>query len=130
MKCALAFGLLALMSCGKVEQSDAIRLEGTPWTVTGELVLKNGAHMPHHEIEFIRIQRGSERNIAGYPFATVKTNDRGEFFFSSYVEGTYAIIAKFDPPCTAHTDLGPLDADVTRSVRLVFDKSKDCQIVL
>lgn len=130
MRCVLVIGLLAIASCTKFEESDAIPLEVTPWTVTGVLLSENGTHIQNHQIEFIRVQRDQEIGIVGYSFAAVKTNDRGEFFFSSYVKGTYAVIAKFDPPCTAHADLGLLDADATKSVKLVFDKSEDCRIVL
>ena len=130
MRNILALGLIVLTSCSEAPSDGSLSPESNPWIVDGELILKDGTPVPEHEVEFLRTQTDSNGQLGAFTFATVRTDSSGRFYFSSAINGTYSAIAKFDPPCIAHTRLGPLNASTKRTVRIVFDKRTDCRIVL
>jgi hypothetical protein len=122
--------LAALCACSAQNDYAPLPLEHTPWTVTGILALSDGTHIPNHEIQFIRIQGKSDQDMGGYHFSAVRTDHDGKFYFTSYLSGTYTAIAEFSSFCVAHADLGKLESGQKREVRIVYDKDKDCRVVL
>lgn len=130
MRCWIVVVLTALCACSSQNDYAPLPLERTPWTVTGILASSDGALVPNHEIKFIRVQGKSDQDMGGYHFSAVRTDHEGRFYFASYISGTYTAIAEFSPSCVAHTDLGKLGSGQKREIRIVYNKDKDCRVVL